>query len=69
MWSVIRENKGSSKLFGLQGEPPSLFPFYIATFWSPHKKKSAEGTWFAYYNDFEKKEWEYFFSKQEIYHM
>ena len=76
MWSVIWGRKwdwgwypavGKVQTFSLSwgGSP---IPFLV---WHPDHsiRKILKSDWSAYCNDFEKSEWEYFFSKQQIYSM
>ena len=52
----------------LQGDPlPQVSPFV----WHPNLsiKKILKSDWSTYSNDFEKSEWEYFLSKQQIYNI
>ena len=44
-------------------ETPYPIPSLSGTSWSPHKENPDEGACSVYCNDFEKSEWEYFFSK------
>ena len=60
LWSEkIRE---AQNFLAYKESPPAYFPSILGHSDLPIKK-SAEGTWFAYYNDFEKKQWENFFFK------
>ena len=82
MWSVITvgrqgtqfsgggdiQQKGKVEIFGPEGRPP-LIPSLSEISWSPLKENPEEGAWSANCNDFEKSEWEYFLSKQQIYSM
>ena len=63
------QQKGKLQTCGLAGRPPTRFPPLCGTSWSPHKENPEEGAWSVYCNDFEKSEWDYLLSKQQIYNM
>ena len=57
---VISSRRENFKLLALQEDPSSQLPPLV---WHPN------GAWSAYCNDFQKSEWKYFLSKQQIYSM
>ena len=58
---------GRSKVLACRGATPAPIPSLSWTFWSHHKEYPVEGAGPAYCNEFEKSEWEYLLSKQQIY--
>ena len=63
------QQKGKVQTFWFVVRPSSWIPSFGGRSWSPHKENLEDGAWFAYYNDFEKSEWEHFLSKQQIHSM
>ena len=62
------QQKGMFKLLVFQGDP---LPQFLSLVWHPDLsiRKILKSDWSTYCNDFEKSEWEYFLSKQQIYSM
>ena len=69
MWSVIKDGTDIQQIGEMQNfekEVPFLKLFLSGKSWSLHKKNPEEYAWSAYCNDFEKSEWEFFLSKEQI---